>query len=78
MLCRDFAFLVMLSLLIGYPIAWYLINSYLADDSFHTEIRWALYLVTGVFMLLVTMLSVGYQSIRAAGRNPVNSLRTEG
>lgn len=78
MLCRDFTFLVIVSLLIGYPIAWYLVSNYLADYSFHTEIHFTLYLFTGLFMLLVTLLSVGYQSIRAANSNPVTSLRTEG
>jgi ABC-type antimicrobial peptide transport system permease subunit len=78
MLCRDFTILVAVSLLIGYPIAWFLVNDYLADYSFHTEIHFSLYLLAGFFMLLVTMLSVGYQSIRAANTNPVNSLRTEG
>ncbi len=78
MLCRDFTFLVIVSLVIGYPIAWYLVSSYLAGYSFHAEIPLTLYLITGLFMLLVTMLSVGYQSIRAANANPVRSLRTEG
>lgn len=78
MLCRDFTFLVMLSLLIGYPIAWYLVNSFLVEYSFHTEIPITLYLFSGLFMLLITLLSVGYQSIRAANSNPVSSLRTEG
>lgn len=78
MLCRDFTFLVTISLLIGYPIAWYLVSNYLTEYSFHTEIHVTLYLFTGVFMLVVTLLSVGYQSIRAANSNPVTSLRTEG
>jgi putative ABC transport system permease protein len=78
MLCRDFTLLVIVSLLISYPIAWYLVNNYLADYSFHTEITFTLYLFTGLFMLLVTLLSVSYQSIRAANSNPVISLRTEG
>ncbi|MBL7873578.1 MAG: ABC transporter permease [Cyclobacteriaceae bacterium] len=78
MLCRDFTFLVTISLLIGYPIAWYLVSNYLTEYSFHTEIHFTLYFFTGVFMLVVTLLSVGYQSIRAANSNPVTSLRTEG
>ena len=78
MLCRDFTFLVIVSLMIGYPIAGYLVSNYLADYSFHTEIDFTLYLFTGIFMLFVTLLSVGYQSIRAANSNPISSLRTEG
>jgi putative ABC transport system permease protein len=78
MLCRDFTFLVIVSLLIGYPVAWYLVSNYLAGYSFHTDIHFTLYLFTGIFMILVTFLSVGSQSIRAANSNPVRSLRAEG
>jgi putative ABC transport system permease protein len=78
MLCRDFTILVVVSLFIGYPIAWFLVSQYLSGYSFHTEIPWTLYLITALFMLLVTLLSVGYQSIKAATSNPVHSLRTEG
>ena len=78
MLCRDFTLLVLLSLLIGFPIARVLVNSFMANYSFHTEINLTLYVLTGFFMLLVTMLTVGYQSIRVANSNPVNSLRMEG
>ncbi len=78
MLCGDFAFLVVISLFIGYPIAWYVTSQYMAGYSYHAEINLTLYALTGLFMLLVTVLSVGYQSIRAATSNPVDSLRTEG
>ncbi len=78
MLCSDFTFLVIISLFIGYPIAWFIISQYMAGYTYHAEINLTLYALTGLFMLLVTLLSVGYQSIRAAASNPVNSLRTEG
>jgi putative ABC transport system permease protein len=78
MLCGDFAFLVVISLFIGYPIAWYVTSQYMAGYSYHAEINLTLYALTGLFMLLITILSVGFQSISAAISNPVNSLRTEG
>jgi putative ABC transport system permease protein len=78
MLCGDFTFLVGMGLCIGYPIAWYLTNQYMTGYSYHAEIHLTLYLLTGLFMLLVTILSVGFQSIRAATSNPVDSLRSEG
>jgi putative ABC transport system permease protein len=78
MLCRDFTLLVAISLFIGYPIAWFLVSEFLSGYSFHTEINWTLYLFTGMFMLAMTLLSVGYQSIKAATSNPIKSLRTEG
>lgn len=78
MLCRDFAALVGVSLLIGFPLAWILIDKYLSGYSFHTEIHWTLYLGVAFFMLLLTLGSVGYQSIKVAVSNPVDSLQSEG
>lgn len=78
MLWRDFAFLIMISLAIGYPIAWYLVSDFLAGYSFHTENSLSLYAFSGVLMMVITMLTVAYQSVRAANADPVRSLRTEG
>jgi ABC-type antimicrobial peptide transport system permease subunit len=78
MLCEDFTLLVAISLFIGYPIAWFLTNQFIEGYSYHTEINFIWYALTGLFMLLVTILSVGFQSIRAASSNPVNALRSDG
>lgn len=77
MLCRDFTNLVAISLLIGFPVSWYLIREYLSDYAYHTEISWGIYILTSVVMLAIVFLSVGYQSVKAAVSNPVDSLRTE-
>lgn len=77
MLGKDFISLFSFSLLAGVPIAWYLVKEYLADYAFRTQISWTTYLFTSLFMLVVTLLSVGYQSVKAATANPVDSLRTE-
>jgi len=78
MLCGDFTFLVVISLFIGYPIAWFITSQYMAGYSYHAEINLTLYVLAGLFMILLTVLSVGFQSIRAATSNPINSLRTDG
>jgi putative ABC transport system permease protein len=77
MLGSDFVTLLSFSLLAGIPIAWYLSSEYLADYAFRTQISWSTYLSTSLFMLIVTLLSVGYQSLKAATANPVDSLRNE-
>jgi putative ABC transport system permease protein len=77
MLANDFVTLFSFSLLAGIPIAWYLSSEYLADYAFRTQISWSTYLSTSLFMLIVTLLSVGYQSLKAATANPVDSLRNE-
>jgi putative ABC transport system permease protein len=78
LLCGDFAILVLTSLLIGFPVAWYFIDQFLDGFTYRTEIRWTLYLLTALLMLGLTFLSVGYHTLKAAWANPVDSLQNEG
>jgi putative ABC transport system permease protein len=77
MLCGDFANLIIVSLFIGFPVSWYFIREYLSGYAFHTEVNWSIYVLTSVAMLSIVLLSVGYQSVKAAISNPVDSLRNE-
>ncbi len=77
MLCSDFTNLVLVSLFIGFPISWYLIREYLSGYAFHAEVNWSIYVLTSIAMLFIVLLSVGYQSAKAAISNPVDSLRNE-
>jgi putative ABC transport system permease protein len=77
MLCRDFTNLVLVSLIIGFPISWYVIREYLSAYAFHTEINISIYILTLIVMFFIVLLSVGYQSAKAAISNPVDSLRNE-
>jgi ABC-type antimicrobial peptide transport system permease subunit len=77
MLCSDFVNLVLVSFLIGFPVSWYLIHEYLSDYAFHVEINLGIYILTSIALFLIVLLSVGYQSARAAISNPVDSLRNE-
>lgn len=77
MLCRDFAGLVLVSLLIGFPVSWYVTGRYFAGHAFHASIGWDIYLITAVVMIALVVLSVGLQSTRASMVNPVKSLRNE-
>ncbi|WP_026965803.1 ABC transporter permease [Algoriphagus terrigena] len=78
LLCGDFAILVLTSLLIGFPLAWYFVDQFLDGFTYHTEIRWTLYFLTAILMLGLTFLSVGYHTLKAAWTNPVDSLQNEG
>lgn len=77
MLCGDFTNLVIISLFIGFPVSWYLIREYLSGYAFHTDVNWGIYILTSIAMLFIVLLSVGYQSAKAAISNPVDSLRNE-
>jgi putative ABC transport system permease protein len=78
LLCGDFAVLVLSSLLVGFPLAWYFVAQFLSGFTFHAEIGWSLFLVTGLVMLGLTFVSVGYHTIKTAWTNPVDSLQSEG
>lgn len=77
MLCYDFTILIGVSLCIGFPMAAYLATEYLSGYAFHTEIHWSLYVATASVVVLVGLLSVSFQSVKAALSNPVDSLRSE-
>jgi len=77
MLCGDFTNLVIVSLFVGFPVSWYLIREYLSGYTFHAEINWSIYILTSIAMLIIVLLSVGYQSAKAALSNPIDSLRNE-
>ena len=77
LLSGDFLQLVLISLLIATPAAIYFMHSWLQSYSYRTELSWWIFGVTGVGAMLITLLTVSYQSIKAALTNPVKSLRTE-
>lgn len=74
---RVFLWLVAISLLIAIPLSLYSLESWLQDFAYRTELGWHLFLIAGVIAALIAIVTVGYQSIKAASMNPVNSLRQE-
>ncbi|UFH53063.1 ABC transporter permease [Spirosoma sp. KNUC1025] len=77
LLSRDFVLLVIISLLIAVPAAWYFMQGWIQKYTYHTEISWWIFAASGGSALLITLLTVSYQSIKAALMNPVRSLRSE-
>jgi ABC-type antimicrobial peptide transport system permease subunit len=75
LLNRDFVVLVFISMLIATPLAWYFMGNWLQQYALRTELSWWVFGVTGAGALLITLLTVSYQSIKAALMNPVKSLR---
>ena len=77
LLSREFVMLVALALLIGGPIAFWVMHGWLQNYQYHTGLSWWIFAVTAVGAIGVTLLTVSYQAIKAAMANPVNSLRSE-
>ena len=77
LLSKDFVQLVGLSLLIASPVAYYFMNSWLQQYSYRTTVSWWIFAATAAGTVTVTLVTVSYQSIKAALMNPVRSLRSE-
>jgi len=77
LLSKDFVILVMISFITAVPIAGYFMNNWLQHYPYHTEMSWWIFGATGIGALIITMLTVSFQSIKAALMNPVKSLRSE-
>jgi putative ABC transport system permease protein len=77
LLSREFITLVLISMALASPAAWYFMHEWLQHYEYHTAITWPIFLIVGIGVVLITLLTVSYQSIKAALENPVKSLRTE-
>ncbi|WP_128545998.1 ABC transporter permease [Larkinella soli] len=77
LLSKDFVILVGVALLIASPIAWWAMNQWLQDFTYRIDIAWWMFALAGGLAIVVALLTVSFQSIKAALMNPVKSLRSE-
>jgi putative ABC transport system permease protein len=77
MLSKDFAKLVLIASLIAFPVAGWAMNKWLQSFAYRTNISWWIFVAAGVAAILIALITVSFQAIKAAVANPVKSLRTE-
>jgi putative ABC transport system permease protein len=77
LLSKDFVKLVLISLLLASPIAWYFMNRWLDNFSYRITISWWMFAVAGALAVVLALLTVSFQTVKAALSNPVENLRTE-
>ena len=77
LLTMDFMKLILLSIIIAIPIGWYMMGRWLEDFAYRVHISWGTFLLAGLLALLIALLTVSFQSIRAALTNPAKTLRAE-
>jgi len=77
MLSKDFVLLVLISLCIAVPAAYYFMNNWLVQFQYRAPLSWWIFASAGLGAIAITVITVSYQSIKAALANPVNSLRSE-
>jgi len=77
LLSKDFVTLVIISFIIAAPLAYWGMSKWLMDYSYRVSINWEVFALAGFLSVMIALLTVSYQSIKAATANPVKSLRTE-
>jgi len=77
LLTKDFIILIIIAFLIATPLAYYGMDKWLQNYSYRIDISWWVFAIAGIGALVVTIMTVSFQAIKAAVANPVKSLRTE-
>lgn len=77
MLSKDFVALVVISCAIAIPLAWYFLYQWLQQYEYRTQISWWVFTAATIGALMITLVTVSYQAIKAAIMNPINSLKAE-
>ncbi len=77
MLSKDFMKLVLIAAFIAFPLAWWAMYSWLQDFAYRISIEWWVFAVAAITALLIALVTVSFQAIKAALANPVKSLRSE-
>lgn len=77
LLSKEFILLIAISLSIALPLAYYFMQKWLQNYEYRTDMAWWIFAGTGLASLFITLITISYQSIKAAMANPVKSLRTE-
>ena len=77
LLSKDFVKLVLVANILAWPIAWLALNRWLRDYAYRVNISWWVFVLAGIAAMSIALITVSFQSIRAAITNPVKSLRTE-
>jgi putative ABC transport system permease protein len=77
LLNSDFLKLVLIAIIIACPVAWYAMSQWLENFAYKTELSWWIFALAGLIAMGIALLTVSFQSWRAASRNPVESLRYE-
>jgi putative ABC transport system permease protein len=77
LLSKEFIILVSIAILIASPVAWWAMNIWLEDFAYRINISWWVFIISGISAIIIALLTVSFQAVKAALANPVKSLRSE-
>jgi putative ABC transport system permease protein len=76
-LSKEFLYLVLISLIVAIPLTWWVMDNWLQDFAYRISIQWWVFALAGISAILIALVTVGIQALKAAIANPVKSLHTE-
>lgn len=77
LLSREFVALVLIAMIVAIPVGWWAMNKWLQNFTYRIEVGWMTFAMAGLLAVLITLLTVSFQAIKAAVANPVKSIKTE-
>ncbi|MNL53461.1 FtsX-like permease family protein [compost metagenome] len=77
LLSKDFLKLIIVAIVIATPIAYFIVSKWLQSISYHVSVQWWVFITAGLLSMLIALITISYQAIKAATANPVQSLRSE-
>lgn len=77
LLSKEFLKLVCIAIIISVPLSWWMMNKWLDNFAYHIQVSWWMFAISGILALLIALITVSFQAIRAAVANPVEALRSE-
>jgi len=77
LLNKDLIIWVALAFIVAAPVAWYAMHKWLENFAYKTRLSWWIYALSGMLALVIVLMTLSWQSLRAATRNPVEALRYE-
>jgi ABC-type antimicrobial peptide transport system permease subunit len=77
LLSKDFVKLVLIASIVAFPVAWWAMHNWLENYRYRIEISWWIFVAAGTLAILIALITISFQAIRAAVSNPVAALRSE-
>jgi len=77
LISKDFIKLILIAFVVASPVAWYVMNKWLQDYANRINISWTVFLFAGAIVIVIALVTISFQALKAAAANPVKSLRTE-
>ena len=77
LLSKDFIKLILIGLIIATPLSWFGMNKWLENYAFRVEIEWWMFAIAALIAILIALMTISFQSIRAALANPINALNQD-